>query len=115
MGPFPVTRAHVEGDAYLGVSAAGAADETALSLAADAASEWVAEHVLGLDPANPAGWPTEARSTVVLGTKMLAARWYQRRSSPNGVASFGEFGTAYVMRHDPDIARLLGLGRPVVG
>lgn len=55
---------------------------------------------------------------VVLGAAMLAARLYARKGSPTGLASFGEFGPAAVLRLDPDVERLLGVGRyarPVVG
>ena len=49
---------------------------------------------------------------------LSAARLYARRSSPTGLASFGEFGAEQILRGDPDVARLLGVGRyaaPVVG
>jgi hypothetical protein len=49
---------------------------------------------------------------------LAMARLYARRSSPAGLASYGEFGAAEVLRLDPDVARLLGTGRfatPVVG
>lgn len=42
---------------------------------------------------------------------LLAARLHARRNSPTGVASYGEFGPAAVSRFDPDIERLLGVGR----
>lgn len=45
-----------------------------------------------------------------LGANQLAARLYMRRNSPAGVLPFGEIGTAYVQRTDPDVALLLGLG-----
>lgn len=48
---------------------------------------------------------------VVLGAVMLAARWYQRRSSVLGtVTGYSDFGTATIMRYDPDVARLLRIG-----
>lgn len=47
---------------------------------------------------------------VLLGTAMLAHRWYERRSSPLGAAEFSEFGAGTILRHDPDIAKLLGIG-----
>lgn len=82
-------------------------DETAREQAAAAAMDWVVRNVDGV--VDDATRPTE---DVVLGTAMLAARWAARRGSVLGVASFGEFGPSYVMRSDPDIAQLLGLGRP---
>lgn len=59
--------------------------------------------------------PSEA---VVQAGVLVAARIYARRSSPAGLASYGELGPAEVLRLDPDVARLAGLGRnayPVVG
>lgn len=47
---------------------------------------------------------------IKLGTAMLANRWYERRSAALGAAQFSEFGAAPMLRHDPDIAKLLGLG-----
>jgi hypothetical protein len=51
----------------------------------------------------------------VLGATMLAARLLRRKNSPGGVESFGSEQLAYVRRSDPDIDRLLGLGRPGIG
>lgn len=47
---------------------------------------------------------------VKLGAIMLAARYYARRGSTLGVAGFSEFGPTEILRHDPDVARLLRLG-----
>lgn len=55
---------------------------------------------------------------VVEGAIMLAARLHARKGSPTGVASYGEFGPAAIVRYDADIERLLGVGRsakPVIG
>lgn len=51
-------------------------------------------------------WPAEIRQ----GALQLAARFYRRRNSPDGVAAMNELGVAYVQRNDPDLAMLLGLG-----
>lgn len=48
---------------------------------------------------------------VVYGAQLLAARLWARRGSPTGLASFGEFGAAAVVRLDPDLERLLSTGR----
>lgn len=53
--------------------------------------------------------PTDA--AVVYGGQLLAARLWARRGSPTGLAAFGEFGPAAVLRLDPDVERLLGVGR----
>lgn len=61
------------------------------------------------DPDSPLPAPTE---DIVLGTVRLAIRWHQRRRSPDGlVALGGQLGSARVPSFDPDIERLLGLGR----
>lgn len=51
-----------------------------------------------------------ADAAIKLGTAMLANRYYARRSSPLGAAQFTEFGAGTILRYDPDIGRLLGLG-----
>ena len=55
--------------------------------------------------------PSEA---VYLGMTMLAARLYKRKDTPNGLESFGEWGSSYVSRYDPDVALLLRLKSPSV-
>ena len=55
---------------------------------------------------------------VWLGAVLLTNRYLARRGSPQGVAELGEFGPAAIVRTDPDVERLLGLGRfgrPVIG
>ncbi len=106
MSNWPIQRSDVEG--HLGVAPAGELDAAAMTACAEAAAAWVAEHV------NPPLVDARPSAAIVLGTVLLAARWYGRRSSPSGVASFGEFGPAYVKSRDPDVAMLLGLGRPSV-
>lgn len=67
------------------------------------------------DPA-PADWAVGPR--IIEGATMLAARLFERRNSPQGVASFGDTGPAYVQRNDPDVALLLKIGSysgPAVG
>lgn len=68
------------------------------------------------DLAGPAG-AFAATPAVVQAGVLLAARCYARSGSPLGVASFGEFATA-VLRSDPDVPFLLGIGRhakPAIG
>lgn len=53
-----------------------------------------------------------------LGTLMLARRWHTRRRSPDGLVQMAELGSARVSSFDPDIDRLLRIGkhaRAVVG
>lgn len=56
-------------------------------------------------------WPERYR----LGARMLAARLYRRKNSPEGVASFLGEGVAYVRRADPDVASLWRLNLPTAG
>lgn len=60
----------------------------------------------------------EATDRIVQAGLLAAARLFARRSSPAGLASYGEFGATEVLRLDPDVERLLGVGRyaaPVIG
>lgn len=50
-------------------------------------------------------------SDLRLGTLRLARRWFERRRSPGGLVDMGELGSARVPSFDPDIDRLLGIGR----
>ncbi|MGW3992219.1 hypothetical protein ACWEF6_01910 [Amycolatopsis sp. NPDC004772] len=53
----------------------------------------------------------------VLGTLRLAVRWNTRRRSPEALIDAGEMGSARVPSFDPDIDRLLCIGKyrgPVV-
>ena len=55
---------------------------------------------------------------VKYGTAMLTNRWYARRVSALGTSQNTEWGGSDFLRHDPDIARLLGIGvegKPVFG
>ena len=47
---------------------------------------------------------------VVLGAVHLAHRLYQRRTTPLGILGATEDGYTGIIREDPDIARLLGIG-----
>lgn len=63
------------------------------------------------------GLPDPPRD-VFLGTVLLAMRWYNRRNSPDGLVDLGELGSARIPSVDPDIERMLGVGRfraPMVG
>lgn len=46
-----------------------------------------------------------------LGTIRLAARWYSRRLTPSALIELGQLGGARVPSFDPDIERLLRIGR----
>lgn len=52
----------------------------------------------------------EAPPRVQLGAAMLAWRIYDRRRTPSGLLGSSDDGYAGILRDDPDIARLLGIG-----
>lgn len=89
-------------------------DTAAVDLARLAAAAWVEQArsdllgVVGLDDLTASYFPTP---DVYQAAVLLTGRIYARRTSPTGLASYGEFGPAAVLRFDPDIERLLGLGR----
>lgn len=48
---------------------------------------------------------------VIAGALLLVGRLYARKGTPEGIATFGELGAAMILRSDPDIGMLLGVGR----
>lgn len=64
--------------------------------------------VEGDDEAAPVFTPTPS---VVSGAVLLAWRFYARRTTPLGVLGFSEDGAAGILREDPDVAKLLGIGK----
>ena len=48
---------------------------------------------------------------MALGTVRLAARWHERRRSPDALISMGDMGSARVSSYDVDIDRMLRIGR----
>jgi hypothetical protein len=55
----------------------------------------------------------EPSADVVLGTIRLAGRWHIRRRSPDALVEMGEQGSSRIPSFDPDIERLLRIGRHV--
>jgi hypothetical protein len=56
--------------------------------------------------------PFDASDDVKHGAAMLAARLYERRGSLMGVAaSSGYEAAGQILRYDPDIEQLLGIGK----
>ncbi|HEY9415285.1 MAG TPA: hypothetical protein VIQ30_11030 [Pseudonocardia sp.] len=95
-----------------------------------AAADWVGAVAAAVDyVSGPEGkrrdlWSTDpvpvyaATAMVKLGTAMLANRWYARLRTPMGVSQNAEFGGTEILRQDPDIAKMLGIGTegvPVFG
>lgn len=50
-------------------------------------------------------------ATQQLGVIRLAGRWYTRRRTPDGTVMQADLGAGRVPSVDPDIERMLGLGR----
>lgn len=89
-----------------------ARDDEALQRTLDAAMSWVMSHRTDIDYHGSWSVPAEVR----LGTLRLAARWFVRRVSPDGMVQMGELSTNYarlgagmVQRADPDIYMQLGI------
>lgn len=82
-----------------------ARDDEALQRALDAAMEWVMDHRTDIDYHGAWSVPRYIR----LGTIRLAARWFVRRISPDGLVNMGQLGTGNVMTVDPDIYQQLGI------
>jgi hypothetical protein len=80
-------------------------DDEALQRTLDAAMSWVMDHRPDLDYHGDWTVPAEIR----LGTIRLAARWFVRRVSPNGMVQLGDMSSGMVMRTDPDIWMQLGI------
>lgn len=81
----------------------------ALTDATAAARAYVERVRPDLHTGQDAGFVVDA--DVKLGATMLAARWYERRGSLLGVAGFDFEGASPLLRVDPDIERLLSIGR----
>lgn len=61
------------------------------------------------EPLSP--WP-EVPADLHAGALRLAARWHDRRRSPDGLVSWTESGGANQVPYiDPDIERMIGIGR----
>lgn len=97
----------------LGGSLSGDLDTGALQLCCDAARSFVEDRRADLwvsDGADPPVFTYEPTDAVVHGAAMYAYRLYHRRKSPLGILGTTDVGPAGILREDPDIARLLGIG-----
>lgn len=100
--------------ADLAVEDADTRDDEQLQVMVDAAVAFVervhaGRYRFGIEGESP-DLP-EPGADLVLGTVRLARRWYERRRSPDGLVSMGELGAARIPSIDPDIERLLRIGR----
>lgn len=103
----------------LSISLTGGQPPADVAAVVAAVNDWFIDQLGRLPKVTPDGsawlpWPLRW----VEGCNMLAARIYNRRNSPAGVATFGAEGAVYVSRNDPDVAMMLAIGsytRPRVG
>ena len=93
------------------------ADDSILGLQLDAAVTFVERvhkgrfNFAGAVEPEP-GWDCpDPGPDLELGTIRLAGRWHTRRRSPDGLVSMAEMGAARVTSFDPDIDRMLRIGR----
>lgn len=107
---------------YLGVtvaeSAQGVEAERCRLAAADVVERLRYDRITVVITAEGTEVTFDPSPAIVEAGVLLAARLYARKGSPGGLASFGDFGPGAVLRVDPDVERLLGVGRysrPVVG
>lgn len=87
-------------------------DDERLQMVLDAAVSWVRDvrPQFNYDGSSTSTLP-EPTQNHMLGILRLAGRWHNRRSSPNGIVDMGEMGGSRITSYDPDIDRLLRIGR----
>jgi hypothetical protein len=110
---------------YVGVS--DERDDVTLMVALEAAISYVEDPIDGVlaGSYNFSGATTGVESLlpaptmrIVQGTVRYASRLHNLRRSPDGTIDMGELGNARIPTNDPEIERLLGIGRwrpPMVG
>jgi hypothetical protein len=81
--------------AWSAIVATDAATNAAIDEAVNTANSLVVRRCIDFASA----WPNEVHTAALI----QAARIYKRRGSPEGVASFGDFGPVVVSRFDADI------------
>lgn len=69
----------------------------------DVATAWVEDRVF----ASPDGTPGTRHPDVTEAILLLAQRLNSRRSSPEGVAGWGDLGVVRILATDPDVTSLL--------
>lgn len=111
MSTWPPTLAQFKNDQK--IDPAETRDDERFQSNLDAAVAWIEgvrpEFNYHADPLSTLPEPTE---NLVLGIIRLAARWKTRTNSPDGLVSLGaELGSARIPSFDPDIERMLGIGR----
>ena len=85
------------------------AESTEWIAAVDASTAWVEKKRRDLFSTDePPVFVADA--AIQLGTAMLAGRWYARMLTLLGTSQNVEFGGTEILRQDPDIAKMLGIG-----
>lgn len=97
----------------LGIDAADTRDDVRLQRMLDASVAFVERVRTGWfdfegDPLSTLPAPP---ADLELGAIRLAGRWHTRRRSPDGLVQMAELGASRVTSYDPDIDRMLGIGR----
>lgn len=112
-GPATLAGVKVE----LGIDPADVRSDPQLSAAVAAVNAQVTGHgdtaqawPVTIPARGAADWTGPELADLVLGANRLAVRLHQRRNSPLGFETAGGELPVYVMRNDPDLAMLLGLG-----
>lgn len=95
----------------MGIALSDTRDDDKLQAMLDAAIAFVYRVRTDLVLSGP-GFATDSVPDLCLGTLRLAGRWHTRRKSPDGLVQLGnELGSGRVPAFDPDIERLLRIGR----
>lgn len=96
----------------MGIAADDTRDDAALARMLAAAVAFVERVRPGFDyEQDPLVNLPAPTNDLFLGTLRLAARWHTRRRSPDGLVQMAELGSSRVPNFDPDIDRLLGIGK----
>ena len=85
---------------WSGIIATDSATNAAIDEAVNYANSYIQRRIID---SLALAWPAEVHSAALI----QAARIVKRRGSPEGVASFGDFGPVIVSRLDPDIEAAL--------
>ena len=96
---------------WLRLPSADTLDDVAMQVSLDAAVEWQRRHLhFPTDAAGATYYPPD----LVLAVYLRVARWLSRRSSPDMISGFGEFGPVRIGSIDRDITALENSHKPTV-
>lgn len=87
-------------------------DDVILQQELDAATDYVMRVRSDLNYDNdPLNHRPAPGNDFVLGVQRQVIRWHARRRSPDATIAMGDLGSSKVPSFDPDIERMLGIGR----